>query len=257
MSQILKEFTENQEQVKKFIKLYKNGTPIRQLAEIFNVPKRRVYWYKEKLNLKTTPRWKQRGLPEKISTQAEMLLRGTLLGDASIRKKYKSATYEFSVTHGSKQTKYLQWKHRQLHELKPQKIGSNGDRYNSQRFSISHHPLIQSLHNEYYQPHKKITEELLYHLDPLAIAIWFMDDGSAFSHGYSLATCSFSLQENYLIKEYFKEKYNTESKVTNYNYPRIVFQKEASDFFKEIISSYILPSMKYKLFRTGIDKEKL
>ena len=253
MNAILHRFLSDHMTVEKFTKLYQEGRTIKQISKTLGIPERRAYWFKKKLKLQTIPRWVQRGVPKEIHKTTKMILRGSLLGDASISQKYKSSTYEYSITHGPKQIEYLRWKHQQLWELKPQKIAPSGDKWGCQRFGISHHPYIEQLYKEYYFPKKQITIDLLYQLDNLALALWFMDDGNAYSHGYSLATCSFTLEENYLIKDYFKQNYNIKVKVSNYDYPRIHFQKEASNLFKVLVERHVIASMKYKLYRSGID----
>lgn len=64
----------------------------------------------------------------------------------------------------------------------------------------------------FYKKKKVIPDEsvLQQYLTPLAIAYWFMDDGSLKSHGraFYLCTDSFTLKEQKVMKNFLREKYS-------------------------------------------------
>jgi hypothetical protein len=93
-------------------------------------------------------------------------------------------------------------------------------------------------------------------LTPLAIAVWFMDDGKKHSSGYSFATNSFTKKEVDLICKVLNSKFSiiATPNITNYylNDPTkpqycVYVHTTSVKLFNEIVYPYIVPSMYYKL----------
>ena len=96
-----------------------------------------------------------------------------------------SSNYVFKLSHSTLQREYLEWK---VGLLNKYGIKNNGAKeyiskcgYNigkSVLYSqMSLIPTIKALRRSVYTPKKTITRKLLEWLNPLGLAIWYMDDG--------------------------------------------------------------------------------
>lgn len=203
------------------------------------------------------------------------LLFGMLLGDGCLKRKLHtkfdntvSTYYEYVICHSSKQEEYLKYKRDLFHSLiggKEPKIHFENVQLGDQthiscRFSKCH-KLFRLFHKQLYSNNNKkyFTRKILNHLNPEAIAIWYMDDGSA---AYSkrpdgtissvqmrLYTYCSEIEVNTILT-YFKEVWNIEGKkklYTKSNQWNIVFNTKEGKKFDDLIKDYVIPSMYYKL----------
>lgn len=94
-------------------------------------------------------------------------------------------------------------------------------------------------------------------IDSLALATWFMDDGSYYYNSTNrgsrmkIATCSFTDDEQNLMINYFQNKWELNPKINydnkNYKYPVLYFNADDARRMVEIIRPHVIPSMEYKL----------
>lgn len=114
------------------------------------------------------------------------------------------------------------------------------------------------LHSMFYKLHDnrfiKITpQDLGKYLTPLALAIWFMDDGSKINKTVRIATNCFARSDLEFLCELLKDKYNLDVKEgsiqkSGLDKGYILYIKTSSlNKFIEIVKPFILPSMLYKL----------
>lgn len=199
----------------------------------------------------------------KITKESRNLLIALLLGDGTI-----SNNNVFKLSHGYKQKEYLEWKIQKLkdHGLKNNGLkeyisnsGYNkGDKVYYTQLSII--PFIKLLRKIVYKNKKNYCKrQLLNRLNPLGIAIWYMDDGHINIrktkdkiHGFyiKISTC-ISKEDNQVIIDYFKEVWNisfytfSEGKGT---YSLCCGTTEGLKFIK-LIKPYVesCPSMLYKI----------
>lgn len=182
---------------------------------------------------------------------------GSVLGDGSIRMENNA---RFSFTHSLKQMNYAKWKASLLKEG----IGSVGALYNrrdKRTNKVYSSYVVCTLNNknlnEFYEEFyginnkKKVSEKLLWELDNLGIAIWFMDDGyKSHSGGYYLATNSFSVEEQETIVRFFKERFDiicTLHGINKDNNCRVYIKKESANKFTSLVKDFIHEDLKYKL----------
>jgi ubiquinol-cytochrome c reductase cytochrome b subunit len=88
------------------------------------------------------------------------------------------------------------------------------------------------------------------YLTPLALAIWFMDDGSKIGKGAKIATNCFTYNEIIFLSEVLYKKYNIKTSVIssgiNKGYTLYISTTSMSIFIK-LIKPFMLPSLYYKL----------
>ena len=213
-----------------------------------------------------------RKIVRKLSKEQKSLLIGLLIGDGTI-----SSNYVFKLSHSESQREYLEWKVKLLDIFK---IKNNGIKeyickcgYNIGKnvlySQMSLIPTIKALRRSIYTPKKTITRKLLNWLNPLGLAIWYMDDGcinvntskqrSSIQHTIKIATCVDKKTVNIIIK-YFLEVWDI--KFRPFKEGKETFsiasssEKDCKKFIN-IIKPYIeqVPSLLYKI-RDNFTKEE-
>jgi len=183
----------------KFIELYNKGLNYSEIARCLNVSSSACQDYGSKLGLTTNYNKYEE---TKLTKEEFQVLLGTLLGDATLRigKNSKNASGHFA--HSLKQKNYCIWKYSVLKRFcsKPKEEQEYDKRtnkiYYSVRVKILSHPLMTKMYNSFYKNGKKyINERVLNYIDPLGIAVWFMDDGYFDHGGFSIATNCFTEED--------------------------------------------------------------
>tara|TARA_Y100000310_G_C20556448_1_gene750789 strand:- start:172 stop:1119 length:948 start_codon:yes stop_codon:yes gene_type:complete len=194
--------------------------------------------------------------PLKVLTQKEHdIIIGTLLGDASIRKRERYSCLRFS--HSIKQKAYFYWKVNKLIDLPISELRESyrtiGDKRNVHmlNFSTRTHPIFNYYRYLFYKSKKTINKKLLENLNPRSLAIWICDDGSFDrTQGYIvLCTNSFSLKEHELMKKCFNKKFGLDPTIgfRDKKYYYLRFKQEDSKKLIEIVRPFIPRCMKYKI----------
>ncbi|MBD3260995.1 MAG: hypothetical protein GF334_04835 [Candidatus Altiarchaeales archaeon] len=218
------------------------GLTDKEIAEKLGCTQQAVYLARRKFKIDSLSKKERNSKLIKISKRQEEILRGSLLGDA-----YLSPEGEFDIQHGSKQFGYLLWL---FNNLQPY-FGEIRNVRTCKRIRSCAHDFGIKLRKEYYSKGKKtITREILDKLSALSLAVWFMDDGQVLPSGNQsrIATCDFTKEENILICEYLKDKWNIEAQVGfNGKYPQIVMNKEATQKLVGLIRLHVPVEMRYKL----------
>lgn len=193
-----------------------------------------------------------------ISKEQKSIIIGTLLGDGYIYKDRFGFHY-LEVKHSDAQKDYVFWMHK---KLKPFSSGlepkQRRDNYQWRFTTKSNNDLVE-LRNLFYPEGIKIVPKNIPKLliDPLSLAVWYMDDGSLDfrpkSHfAFSLKTNAFKLKECRLLSKVLKENFGLETSVQypicrGKRYPQIYIGKQGRDKFIKLIDQYIIPCFQYKL----------
>ncbi len=174
---------------------------------------------------------------------------GSLLGDGYVRKMPDRKDAFLEVNHSIKAKEYVDWKYSILQNFcisapKERNSGKNG-RKAYRFFTKQHKDITEMIKKFYHNKHKTVPKDL--ELNPIILAVWFMDDGSKSGSNVYLNTQQFSMKEqrrllHALRKMGLKARLNKDKK-----YYRIRFLKESVSKFNKIIEPHIIPSMRYKL----------
>ena len=173
---------------------------------------------------------------------------GTLLGDGYIRqiKGRKNAFLE--VNHSITQREYVEWKYELLKNLTrsgPKSRNGNGTRI-AYRFFTKQHPEFTKTMDLFYKDKKKCIPDII--LDPISLAVWFMDDGSRCSKdNVYLNTQQFSKNDQYKLLKLLKNMGLNGTLNKDKEYYRIRFKTSSIPKLFNIVKNYIIPSMKYKI----------
>mgnify|MGYP001579340540 CR=1 FL=1 len=194
-----------------------------------------------------------------LTKRQEAIILGTVLGDGFIQKT-GSKNARLRLEHGEKQKDYLLWKGEQFPKLfnsKPISIKrihpKTKKEYSYFRWQSHSTPELGKWQKLFYQEGKKHIpanlETLL--IDPLALAIWYMDDG-------------FYDQEQKHSFIYLGRVSRSEAEIArsailiNFKIDARVYDKKVKGFalffsvletqkLHQLLKNYVVPSMKYKI----------
>ena len=193
-----------------------------------------------------------------ITDIQKQIMIGKLLGDGSLRQNDSSAKIYFS--HKEEHRDYLQWFTDILGDLMNPKICSNivsGFGTKMVRMSTRYNKFIK-LNFSSWVNKKDIPYSIINEIEPLGLAIWYMDDGSLSHNNFqedrvAFAICSVEEDKLFVIDQIFRKFniiptfYTTINKGNNKKQQRVRLNKDEANKFFELIYSYIPPIMQYKL----------
>lgn len=221
-----------------------------EISKLYGCAKMTVYKTRKRFGIKGLKRW-QRNNCNPNEEQLQFIY-GSLLGDSSIsncKKGYYDCEGQYCIQHGKNQKTYLFWKYEKLKNLTvsaPSEVDSGKWRFRS--FS---HPFFTNLRKEWYPNGTKcVNRKILDLIQPLGLAIWYMDDGSLdkTSNFMKISTCSFSEKEHVEIIQWLEEKYSIKSHMKNYSgYRCLVIDIDSRRNFVNLVKPFVIPSMNYKI----------
>ena len=190
---------------------------------------------------------------------------GLMLGDASLQSQNKGKTYRIKFEWGDQNKAYVlhvfnlfeEWVLSQPH--KKERLSPKGNliiNWGFQTFSHNAFNYLGDLFLLNKGGKKGISENLvLDHLTPRGLAYWFMDDGGKLDYNKNsknrsivLNTQSFTDKEVEIMSKELMAKFNFECEVrSNKSKKVIVIKNNSYPLFYKLVSSHIIPDMRYKL----------
>jgi recombination protein RecA len=201
--------------------------------------------------------------PWRLSGQQMQLILGALMGDGSLSPNLhgRSGT-RFRMGHGARQAAYLDWKVSLLENIE---CTRSSNAKGAVFAGLTPLPELAELREAVYfgDGKKYLSWEYLKALTPLALAVWYMDDGSftVRSKGVQQRTqggtgridiCvqAMSPGSRKRLTEYLRDTHGLDVKVSNRGargQAVLQFTTAASEQFQRLVAPYIHPSMEYKL----------
>ncbi len=201
--------------------------------------------------------------PQLLGAQQVQVILGSLMGDGALspNPRGRSGT-RFRMGHGAKQAAYLDWKMSLLDNI-PHTRTSNAKGAVFADFTPL--PELAELRDIVYfgDGKKHLTWDYLKGLTPLALAVWYMDDGSftVRSKGVQERTrggtgrieiCveAMSPGSRDRLVSHLRDAHRLDVKLTARGARKISvlqFTTAASEQFQQLVAPYIHPSMDYKL----------
>ncbi len=185
------------------------------------------------------------------------ILIGTLLGDGYLRRLKGRADAFLEVNHSISQRNYVDWKYNQLKPFVkslPRSYSGNGKRI-GYRFATKQHPELTQMKEDFYdrQGYKIVPKNLV--VNSLALAVWFMDDGSKCRDSdVYLNTQQFDSESQERLMHILRKQFSLEARLNkDKHYMRLRFLKADVHRLMEIIDGHVVPSMRYKLVKPRRD----
>jgi len=192
-----------------------------------------------------------------LSSIQRSILVGLLLGDGHLEAQNGGKTYRLKVEHSTKQKEYTDWLYEHFKNFVREKPITKEKLLNSKKFT-SYYFTTYSLGffrfyaQQFYVDKKKVIPKIIRKLlDPQALAIWFMDDGSlksSYHKTYIIHTLGYTREDLLLVQKLLENKFSIKTRIhKQYDKFRLYFLSDTADKFRELIEPYLIPSMKYKL----------
>ncbi len=186
----------------------------------------------------------------KLSLVQKQIVVGTLLGDGYIhRDRYGGCRLE--IKHSQEQRLYVTWLFNKLESLCPGCPKQRAD--NKQwRFVTSAIDDLSVLHNTFYKDRRKIVPSNISELlaSPLALAVWYMDDGSLdfrpkSHYAFTISTNSFSVEECDALVKMLKSNFDISASIQTplcrgKRYPQLYIGKDGRDVFTRLIKKFVV-----------------
>ena len=187
-----------------------------------------------------------------LPPEARSVVVGSLLGDAHLTRNGS-----LQIEHGIAQAGYVSWKYEMLRVVagKPPRIVERYDNrtaktYRSVRFYSR--TVLRSFRDVFYRDRRKIVPDGIGTLlDPLAVAVWFMDDGGRGGNtprGLVFNTSGFSADEQIVLRSALKQRFGIEANIhlVGSGFQLYVTARSYSQFY-ELVSPHLVAQMRYKL----------
>ncbi|MEW6209739.1 MAG: LAGLIDADG endonuclease [Acidobacteriota bacterium] len=173
------------------------------------------------------------------------IITGSLLGDGAMRCKVNAL---LEINHSLEQKFYVDWKHQQLANLvttPPKARKGNGDRI-AYRFTTRSLSELTPFYYRFYSDRRKVIPDDLT-LDPLSLAVWFMDDGCKSHRALYLNTQQFDQESQMRLIESLRATWSVKATLNrDKRYQRIRIAVESVSIFKAIVAPHLLPQFQYK-----------
>jgi recombination protein RecA len=201
--------------------------------------------------------------PQLLSDQQIQVILGSLMGDGNLspNRRNRSGT-RFRLGHGAKQAEYLDWKISMLGNIGHSRtVNAKGAVF------ADFAPLAElaELHDVVYfgDGKKHLTWDYLKVLTPLALAVWYMDDGSftvrskglqertqGGSGRIEICVEAMSLGSRERLAQYLRDTHGIHVRLRlagSLQKAVLTFSTAGTDKFQELVAPYVHPSMDYKL----------
>jgi recombination protein RecA len=198
-------------------------------------------------------------VPHHLSEFQWEVLLGGLMGDGSLSSTRSGVSARYRFTHGPKQAAYCNWKASLFGNVGVSRsVGSDG----VVRCDVTPLPELAELRNAVYVGGKKVlSDDYLKRLTPLALAIWYMDDGTfaVRAKGLQARTREGSGRSEICVEAmepttrtrlaaHLHDTWGISPKlVERAGKAYLVFAKDETAKLHALIAPFVHPSMEYKL----------
>lgn len=195
----------------------------------------------------------QRIGPHSIDVLSVLL--GNLLGDAWAEKRSNSTRIHINMS--NRNVEYLFWLYNFYREngycsdKKPKlnkQIGKKGQIYFSFKFRTFSFSSLNWLYDGFYcSGIKKVPQNISELLTARALAIWFMDDGSACNSGVKISTQGFSHDDLILLQKALVLNFGLTTTLHRHGGKKVLYFSKIQAFnMLQIIKPYLITNMLYK-----------
>jgi recombination protein RecA len=201
--------------------------------------------------------------PKLLGSQQLQLILGSLMGDGSLspNRSQRSGT-RFRMGHGSKQATYLDWKVSMLGNIACSRTTNAKGAVFADFTPL---PELAEIHDAVYfgDGKKHLSWDYLKALTPLALAVWYADDGSftirskgvqertqGGSGRIEICVEAMSPGTRDRLTQYLRDTHGLDVRLAMKGARQVavlIFTASASAKFQQLVAPYLHPSMEYKL----------
>ena len=201
--------------------------------------------------------------PKLLSDQQIQVILGSVMGDGNLSPNMRGRTgTRFRMGHGAKQAAYLDWKVSLLGNI----TCSRSTNAKGAVFAdFTPLPELAELHDAVYfgDGSKHLSWDYLKALTPLALAVWYMDDGGftvrskgvqertqGGSGRIEICVAAMSPGSRDRLVQYLRDTHGLDIRLRQSGVRRVAvlqFTTSASAKFQKLVAPYVHPSMEYKL----------
>ena len=195
---------------------------------------------------------------ETLGHRRLQILLGSLMGDGNLHIPSTCVNARFGESHREEDSEYLFWKYGELEPIglfrKPYPV--KWRKGQGKRFSSKCHVAFTDLYRLFYPSGFKIVNWLiLQSLEPLALSVWYQDDGHLGFQSRSrrpyvrLSTCNFGEVGNENIRNWLKYKFDFDFRVIHVRgYPELSLTRYKQVLsFLNMVKPFIVPCMERKV----------
>jgi recombination protein RecA len=200
---------------------------------------------------------------QRLSNQQMQVILGSLMGDGNLSPNVRGRSgTRFRLGHGAKQSAYLDWKVSLLGNIGCSRtVNAKGNVF----ADFTPLPELAELHDVVYigDGKKHLTWDYLKALTPLALAIWYMDDGcftlrskglqertQGGSGRIEICVAAMSPGSKERILQYLRDTRGLDVRLSASGKRQVAvlkFTTSATEKFQKLVAPYVHPSMEYKL----------
>ena len=187
-----------------------------------------------------------------LSLEERSVIVGSLLGDAYL---YPNGTLQ--IEHSFAQEGYVRWKYEKLMGIAgkdPVAVERHDPRtdrvYRSLRFYTK--ARLKHFRDVFYRDRRKIIPTQIGDLlDPMALSVWFMDDGGRGARtpkGLVFNTSCYSEAEQVALQSVFAERFGVVVSIHKVGRGfQLYVRSQSFERFASVVAPHIVPQMRYKL----------
>lgn len=201
---------------------------------------------------------RERKLELELTDRQRAIIVGLLLGDGHLETQNNGRTYRLKVEHGSAQADYVHWLFKELREWIPAEkpyVKIRKDGVQNVGFTTYSHGSLRFYGQQFYEGKRKRMPMIIQKMiEPISIAVWFMDDGSRKSakhQTYILHTLGYSKSDLELAQAMFEKRFGIKAVLHRQKekYWRMYIPTESARKFESLIREYVSPiqSVQHKL----------
>ena len=187
-----------------------------------------------------------------LSPRQQAVLVGTLLGDGCLARHGRF--HRLHVKHKGAHRSLAEFKFEVFREFISMPLHEFDQRLNGRsfpcvQFASRTNAVFSEWYSRFYKGRRKIVpERIASYLDPLALTVWFMDDGAADHAGVTFQTHSFTSEEVDTLVLTLTETFGLAASSRRNKSGRIIYISSSSlNMLEQTIDPYLLEGFRYKL----------
>src|SRR5579883_3119467 len=199
--------------------------------------------------------------PSLLSERQQAVLVGTILGDGCLAKH--GNYHRLHVKHKLAHRSLVDFKYevfREFISMQPHQFDQalRGKSFPCVQFATRTSPVFSEWHSRFYREGRKVVPtDIGRFLPPLAMAVWFMDDGAADYAGVTFQTHSFHDEDLDHLQGALARNFGIITTCRKNKGGKVLYVGAAAlRRFRETVEPYLLPEFSYKLVARRLEPRR-